>query len=77
MGKSKKRILSKNSSQKGNVLKRSEIIQSVISAVKNNKLDDETKNLISLFGINYEELAEAGATYEELAALKPIISRIV
>ncbi len=66
MGKSKKRIFNKNINTKGTTLKRNDIIKRVISDLKNNKLSAETKNLISLFGIETEELLEAGMSIEEL-----------
>lgn len=67
MGKSKKRILNKYSNTICTTLKRKDIIKTVISDIKANSLKEETKNLISLFGISSEELAEAGATLEELS----------
>ncbi len=36
----------------------------------------ETKDIISLFGISAEELAEAGAAYEDLQALKGCFSLV-
>ena len=33
----------------------------------------EMKDIITLFGISAEELAEAGAAYEDLLALKAIL----
>lgn len=73
MGKAKKRNFNKSSSVKGTTLKRSDIISQVICDIKGKKLSDETKNLVSLFGITIEELSEAGATYEELSIINQII----
>ncbi len=73
MGKSKKRILGKNNSHAKNVLKRDEIINKIISDIKQGSISDETKNLISLFGIKSEEFSEAGATIEDLAIIEKII----
>lgn len=73
MGKSKKRIFNKNKENTAPTLKRREVISDIILNIKNNKLDTKTKNMISLFGITLEELSEAGATYEELSAVKPLI----
>lgn len=73
MGKSKKRIFNKHKNANGSSIKREDAVKSILKSIKNNILDVETKNLISLFGISAEELAEAGATYEELKALKSLI----
>lgn len=73
MGKSKKRIFNRNSENKGIIIKRQNIISQVLSDVRNNKLDDKSKNFISLFGISMEELAESGATIEELSIIKSIV----
>lgn len=72
MGKSKKRIFNKNKIS-GTSIKRVDAVRDVLKNIKNNVLDTDTKNLLSLFGISAEELAEAGATYEELMALKSFI----
>lgn len=72
MGKSKKRIFNKHKCD-GISIKRIDAVSGVLKNIKNNVLDTETKNLLSLFGISAEELAEAGATYEELMALKSFI----
>ncbi len=73
MGKSKKRIFSKNTDNIGITLKRNEIIDNIIYDIKNNKLTEETKRLISLFGISVEELSEAGISFEELSAVKHLL----
>ncbi len=73
MGKSKKRIFNKNTDNKGSVLKRRDVIARILSDIKNNKLTDETKRFISLFGITSEELTEAGAAYEELSAVEHLM----
>ena len=73
MGKSKKRILNKNTAKTGLTFKRNDIINKIISDIKNNKLSDETKNLISLFGITLEEISEAGVEFEDLSALKHLL----
>lgn len=74
MGKSKKRIFNKNTDNKGMVLKRKEVISNILLSLKSNKITDETKNLISLFGISMEELFEAGAEYEDMTAVKHLFS---
>lgn len=72
MGKSKKRIFNKHKNEAKSI-RRVDAVSDVLKSIKNNVLDAETKNLLSLFGISAEELAEAGATYEELMALKSFI----
>ncbi len=73
MGKSKKRIFNKNNVMKGTTLKRSEIIAQILFDVKNNVLSEETKKMISLFGITPEELTEAGAEIEDLSIVKSVL----
>ncbi len=73
MGKSKSRILNKRQNKDNNVIKRTEIVQKILVALKKNSVNDEIKNLISLFGISTEELSEAGASLEQLSAIKPYI----
>jgi hypothetical protein len=38
------------------------------------KINDETKDLISLFGFSAEELLELGAQYEDVIGLKRLLS---
>lgn len=73
MGKSKKRIFNKNKNMNSITMRREDAVSSIVSDLKNNILDNDTKNLLTLFGISAEELAESGASYEELKALKGII----
>ena len=73
MGKSKKRILNKSSETLKPLLKRKTVINNIIKDIKNNNLREDTKNFISLFGITFEELSEAGVSYEELSAVKHLI----
>lgn len=51
-------------------LTRSEALQKIVEAIKSADFGDETKDLITLFGITAEELAEAGVRYEDLVTLK-------
>ena len=74
MGKSKKRGFFRGNDKTGSVLKRQDVVLTVISAIRKNSLSDEILNLISLFGITAEELSEAGASFEELSAVKNVIS---
>ncbi len=70
MGKSKKRSFCKNIDNIGTVLKRSDILDNIISDIRFNNISEETKKYVGLFGITYEELSEAGITFEELSAVK-------
>ena len=78
MGKAKKRNFQTCINSGGNVgslpvnLSRKKAIEFAIKKLKDNNLDNEAKDLITLFGITAEELAEAGATYEDLVALKSV-----
>lgn len=79
MGKAKKRNF-QNCINTGSLLgtlptnlSRQKAIDLAIIKLKENNLDNEAKNIITLFGITAEELAEAGATYEDLLALKAIL----
>lgn len=76
MGKAKKRNFQNCKSDKWgkNSLplscSRADAIKEAIKRIKDNDLSEDTKDIIGLFGISAEELGEAGATYEELKALK-------
>ncbi len=71
MGKCKRRTLNKQILSSS--LSRKEALEDVISKIRENKLDTNTKNLLTLFGITPEELTEAGASYEEVLILKRYI----
>ena len=73
MGKSKKRNFNKNTDALGSVIKRSDVVLTVLSAIKNNNITDDIKNHITLFGLTPEELTEAGATLEEIKFFKKFI----
>ncbi len=73
MGKSKKRNFNKNTEALGSIIKRSDVVKNVLSSIKNNTISDDVKNNISLFGLTPEELAEAGATLEEIKVFKKFI----
>ena len=51
-------------------MSRQDALDYVIKKIKIKDFGLETKDIISLFGISAEELAEAGAAYEDLQALK-------
>ena len=54
-------------------MSREQAVKEIISRIRAVDFGPQTKDIIGLFGINAEELAEAGATYEELKALGQII----
>ena len=49
---------------------REETVQKIVKLFSSNNFDGEVKDMISLFGITAEELSEAGATFEELKAIR-------
>lgn len=53
---------------------REEAVCRIMENIKADNVGDETKDIISLFGISAEELAEAGAAYEDLVALKSVLT---
>lgn len=73
MGKSKKRILHKGINDKITNLKREDALKDVVKACNAKKIDNETKDLISLFGFSAEELLESGAQYEDVLGLKNLL----
>ncbi|MDD3238021.1 MAG: hypothetical protein PHV37_08005 [Candidatus Gastranaerophilales bacterium] len=73
MGKSKRRIFNKNKNTIDLTMHREDAIEIVSSEINENRLSEEAKNLISLFGISAEELAESGVTYEDLRSLDFIL----
>lgn len=64
MGKSKKRNLNKGKSTME--LSRKKALSIVAKLLEANPRDIEAKDLITLFGLNAEELAEEGVSYETL-----------
>lgn len=73
MGKAKKRNFHNCLNGKctfQSTIKREDAVICIAERLKSGDLGNETKDLISLFGITDEELSEAGASYEELLALK-------
>lgn len=52
---------------------REEAVSRIMCNLKNGDFGHNTKDLITLFGITAEELAEEGAAYEDLLALKSIL----
>lgn len=74
MGKSKRRILHKGINDKITNLTREEALKDVVKACDAKKIDDEIKDLISLFGLSAEELLECGAQYEDVVGLKSLLN---
>lgn len=74
MGKSKRRILHRGINNQITNLKREDALSDVIKACNTKKIDENIKNLISLFGFNAEELLEHGAKYEDVIGLKGLLS---
>lgn len=74
MGKSKRRILHSGKNNLLANLTREDALKSVVKACNAKRVDDEIKNLISLFGFTAEELLEFGAQYEDVLGLKGILN---
>lgn len=78
MGKAKKRNFQNciNSSDTLSVLpqncRREEAINYIMQKIEEHDFGAQTKDMIGLFGITEEELSEAGATFEDLKALKSV-----
>lgn len=74
MGKSKRRILHKGINDKITNIKREDALNVVVKACNTKKIDNEIKDLISLFGFSAEEMLEAGASYEDVVGLRCILN---
>lgn len=74
MGKSKRRILHKGINDKITNIKREDALNDVVKACNSKKIDDDIRDLISLFGFSSEELLEFGAQYEDVVGLKGILN---
>ena len=74
MGKSKRRILHKGINDKITNLKREDALSDVVKACNSKRIDDSTKDLISLFGFSAEELLETGARYEDVVGLRNLLN---
>lgn len=66
MGKAKKRSFERCKNLYNMCLKREDAIKKILYDLNSNYMTKETKDMISLFGINQEELSENGASWEEL-----------
>lgn len=74
MGKSKRRILHKGINDKLINIKREDALNVVVKACNAKKIDNEIKNLISLFGFSAEEMLESGASYEDVVGMRCILN---
>jgi len=74
MGKSKRRILHKGINNKITNLKREDALADVVKACHTKRVDEDIKDLISLFGFSAEELLEFGAQYEDVVGLKSLLN---
>lgn len=75
MGKCKKRIFAKAAKQKNPIsITREEALHSVFYELLENPASNKAKDMISLFGLKAEELAEMGLSYEVLRALDCYLS---
>lgn len=74
MGKSKRRILHKGINNKITNIRREDALSDVVKACHAKRIDDDTKDLISLFGFSAEELLEFGAQYEDVLGLRSLLN---
>ena len=71
MGKSKTRILRKGINNQITKMTREQDVKETVNHLENNNLN-EAKDLITMFGLDAEELLEAGASYESVKAIENI-----
>lgn len=74
MGKSKRRILHKGINDKIINITREAALLDVVKSCGSKKIDNNTKDLITLFCFSAEELLESGVKYEDVLGLKNILS---
>ncbi len=72
MGKSKTRILRKGINNQVTRLSREDAISNVVKYFNENNLT-KAHDLITMFGLDAEEILEAGASYEHVVAMKNIL----
>jgi len=70
MGKAKRRSLNLGINNQFSNMTREEAVNDIVKNIEDKEI---VINLISLFGIQAEELLEAGATYEDVIALRGIL----
>ena len=71
MGKSKSRIFRKGINDRFRNITREDAVDQAVNALSDADIS-HAKELITMFGLNPEELLEAGADYEAVVALKNI-----
>ena len=74
MGKSKKRNFYKCKYLDTSCMSRQSAIENVIASLNASTFSKTSYDTISLFGLSAEELAENGAKYEDLMALKHVLN---
>lgn len=72
MGKSKTRILRKGINDQITRLSRQDAINDVVKFLNEDNLN-KAHDLITMFGLDAEEILEAGASYEHVVAMKNIL----
>ncbi len=73
MGKSKTRIFRKGINDQITRLTRTDAVKNVVRYLNENDLT-KAHDLITMFGLDAEEILEAGASYEHVVAMKNIIN---
>ena len=71
MGKSKTRILRKGIKNQFTTMTRENAVKETVKFLESNSLND-AKDLITMFGLDAEELLEAGASYESVKAVEKV-----
>ena len=71
MGKSKTRIFRKGINDQIPTITRQDAINNVVKNLNNHEFSS-AKDLITMFGLDAEELLEAGASYEAVVAIKKV-----
>lgn len=74
MGKSKRRSLHKGINDRLTNLSREYALREVVEACNAKKVDENIKDIISLFGFSAEELLESGAQYEDVVSLRSLLN---
>ena len=74
MGKCKRRLINAAKNNSDFSITREDAIKKVCEELTNNFSDKNAINLITMFGLTAEELAEAGMDYETLKVLGKIIN---
>jgi len=73
MGKSKARIFRKGINDQLPKISRNDAISLAVKNLESGEIS-EAKHYITMFGLNAEELLEAGASYETVVAIKNIFT---